>query len=577
MGSLSNLYISQSYQSLIHFSTDTSASATLTQLEDGVGNDLGVYFNTEGDVKATGDLRINGLATIDYGLTVSGAVLIDTHYSASTPSYTNQNTSIGNTIIVSGSFPSTNNLPTINDVEVGWLVNGAFVTGAVVTSITGKNTGNVTVVINQSSARPSQGYIFTGNFASILSITGSTEQIGDFDLSGSATISNDLSVGGHLIVKNGVEITGSIDITGDVTASNAFIENNLIVSGTINAYKIVTTIESSSIIFSSGSNILGDSILDTQTLNGTIIMSGSSSLTGSMGIIGNFTASGNISSSTLSGVGNVTAYSASVNSRLTNLQLYTASAETKFSAIQTYTSSMNVYTQSVNAKILSLEQFTASVGLVTTQSFQEYTASNNQKWSTLQNVTSSILAFTSSQETKNITLANYTASNDTKWSTLQTYTSSINADLVSIHQTTASLNTFTASQNNLNATFATTGSNTFVGSNVFNKSVNGIVNALSITSNTASMDCLLGNFFTLTLVANTPTRLIPTNIQAGETISLKLTQPATTESLTYNSSTIKFPAGLQYTASALANSIDILTFVTYDASTLFSVAVKNMS
>ena len=558
MGSLSNLYISSSFQSLLHFGNNNTASVNLTEIEDGFGNGLGISLNT------AGDLDVERQLVVHYGAEITGAVDINTTFSGSTQLFVNQS-SVNTQIRITGSYTPAGNQASITEIGIGWLVNGGAVSNGRVIGITGTPNSDVTYTINQPYTANNVSYSFTGSIQR------------EVEIEGDLNVSNNLFVGGHLIVEDSVEITGSIDITGNVTASNALIENDLTVVGTINAYKLNVTIESSSVIFSSGSNILGDSTSDTQTLNGSIIMSGSSSLTGSMGITGDLNILGNISSSTLSGGGNVTLYSASVNSRLTNLQLYTASAETKFSAIQTYTSSMNVYTASVNAKILSLEQFTASVGLVTTQSFQEYTASNNQKWSTLQNVTSSILAFTSSQETKNITLANYTGSNDTKWSTLQTYTSSINADLTSIHQTTASLNTFTASQNNSNATFATTGSNTFVGSNVFNKSVNGIVNALSITSNTASMDCLLGNFFTLTLVANTPTRLIPTNIQAGETISLKLTQPATTGSLTYNSSTIKFPAGLQYTASALANSIDILTFVTYDASTLFSVAVKNMS
>jgi hypothetical protein len=61
MGSLSNLYISQSYQSLIHLGTDNSASATLIQLQDGLGNNLGVALNTQGDISASGDLTTNTL------------------------------------------------------------------------------------------------------------------------------------------------------------------------------------------------------------------------------------------------------------------------------------------------------------------------------------------------------------------------------------------------------------------------------------------------------------------------------------------------------------------------------------
>ena len=77
-------------------------------------------------------------------------------------------------------------------------------------------------------------------------------------------------------------LTGSYATTGSNTfVATQTINADLIVSGTISAYKINTTIESSSVIFSSGSNILGDSTSDTQTLNGTVIVSGSQRITGS--------------------------------------------------------------------------------------------------------------------------------------------------------------------------------------------------------------------------------------------------------------------------------------------------------
>jgi hypothetical protein len=53
MGSLSNLYISQSYQSLTHFGNDSSASTSLVELQDGLGNGLGVSVNTNGDLSLT--------------------------------------------------------------------------------------------------------------------------------------------------------------------------------------------------------------------------------------------------------------------------------------------------------------------------------------------------------------------------------------------------------------------------------------------------------------------------------------------------------------------------------------------
>ena len=57
---------------------------------------------------------------------------------------------------------------------------------------------------------------------------------------------------------------------------------------------------------------------------------------------------------------------------------------------------------------------------------------------------------------------------------------------------------------------------------VFSGSVRGEVRPLSISSNTASLDCSLDNFFTLQLVAGTDTRIEPSNINPGQTINLRV-------------------------------------------------------
>jgi hypothetical protein len=128
--------------------------------------------------------------------------------------------------------------------------------------------------------------------------------------------------------------------------------------------------------------------------------------------------------------------------------------------------------------------------------------------------------------------------------------------------------------------YATTGSNTFIGNEIFSGSVRGRILSLSITSNTASMDCSLGNFFTLTLASGSTTRLVPTNINPGETISLKIQQPASAGLITYNSGSVnslKFPIGQTYIATAVSGATDILTFLSYDNSSLYAVSVKNLS
>jgi len=69
----------------------------------------------------------------------------------------------------------------------------------------------------------------------------------------------------------------------------------------------------------------------------------------------------------------------------------------------------------------------------------------------------SLNSFSASQEAKDTTLASYTGSNDTKWSTLSTLTASYSSSIGQINSVTASLNSKTGS-------YATTGSNIFIGS-----------------------------------------------------------------------------------------------------------------
>jgi hypothetical protein len=141
---------------------------------------------------------------------------------------------------------------------------------------------------------------------------------------------------------------------------------------------------------------------------------------------------------------------------------------------------------------------------------------------------------------------------------------------------------------------ATTGSNTFVGNQtisgsltvtgsalfnnnvVFSGSVRGEVKALSIASNTASMDCSLDNFFTLTLVNGSGTQLQPTNILPGQTINVLISQPATTGSgqITFPTS-IKQVSGSAYTPTQGANAQDIITFISYDSTNLYLSNIKN--
>ena len=476
MASLNNLYISQSYQGLIHFSSNTASVAQLGLIEDGLGNSLGLYLNNNGDLKTT-------------------------------------------TSISSSRIEATN-----------------------------------------------------------------------------------------LVIKNKIELTGSIDIDGPVTASTAFIEGDLIVSGTLHAYEIVTLIESSSVIFSSGSNILGDSTADVQILNGTVIISGSAKFTGSLQV------SNDISSSTLNGIGNVTLYSQSVDARLDYLEgPFSTSVDSRLDNLENFTASTYInFSQSVDSRLDGLEAtasylnttFSQSVDLRLDQ-LESWSSSLETNFVTTAELTqtASFLQNQINQKLDTASFNSYTQSFSSSVATsITNLSSSVNGTITALSTSIqVTDNAQTARINDLasfTGSYATTGSNIFIGNqtitgslilsssaaidltvignSIFSGSVRGNVLALSISSNTASMDVSQANFFTLTLVSGSNTHISASGINPGETISLRITQPSVGYGTVTTSPNIRFPQAFPYIATPSGSAVDILSFQTYDTTFLYGVAVNTM-
>jgi hypothetical protein len=123
------------------------------------------------------------------------------------------------------------------------------------------------------------------------------------------------------------------------------------------------------------------------------------------------------------------------------------------------------------------------------------------------------------------------------------------------------------------ASLATTGSNTFNGTQIVTGSNRGNITSLLISSNTASMDLSSGNFFTLQLVAGTNTYINPSNILPGQTSIIVVSSiGSATVSFPPN---VKQPSGSAYVPTT-STGVDILTLASVDASTLYVVSAKNM-
>jgi hypothetical protein len=123
--------------------------------------------------------------------------------------------------------------------------------------------------------------------------------------------------------------------------------------------------------------------------------------------------------------------------------------------------------------------------------------------------------------------------------------------------------------------FATTGSNTFVGNQTISGSVSNVVRALSISSNTASIDLSTGNLFTLTLANGTNTHISASSIQRGQTTSIQITNGTLGTGTVTFSSAFSFPSGSSYIPFASSSAIDVLSFISFNGTTLRGVAQYN--
>ncbi len=230
-------------------------------------------------------------------------------------------------------------------------------------------------------------------------------------------------------------VLGAVEITG----SNLTVKGNLLVKGT------TTQIDSTTL------NI-GDNIIQ---LNGTAASnaglvvqdaSGASIISGSLlwdSATDNWKAGKLGSEERIILVNEYNTFSTSIDSRASSIQTataslnsYTASNNTRLGVIETTTGSLNSFTSSANSRLNSLESASSSIRT----DFNSYTSSTNSTINTIHTSTSSLNSYTSSNNTRLGTIESTTGS-------LNTYTSSANTRFNTIESTTASLNSFTNSIN----------------------------------------------------------------------------------------------------------------------------------
>jgi hypothetical protein len=516
MGSLSNLYISQSYTSLIHLGSDTTITPSFVQLQDGLGNSLGVSVNASGDISASGNI---------YGLNITGSTINTSSFVnvSSFNSYTSStnarlssieattaslNSSISS---LNGFTQSTNtqltNLSTSQSIDntkwntlggqTGSWVNvpldslNAFTQSqdtkdTTLASVTASLQSQLTNIGSQSGSWITESE--TGSFATtgsntfigiqtISTTTGtplivdhknattqntfiafqkagiSKWDIGNNGGSDAFIVYNPNTFASPLTITqdNNVEILGAL--TASLTQGYTWVGNGSNVSTLVATSSFGTNINTGSLLVTASAvdNVITFTKGDASTFNVSVTVSGSQSSipTGTVSSSAQVLAYGIFVTTS-----SFNDYTSSTNTRLSNLETTTASLNNSISNINSFTQSADVSISNLNTATSSL--FTSTSLSLTTASFDNgtrdltFTKGNGTQFSVnIPDVSGSTVdltslnAFTASQETKDATLGIYTASIDTKFATIGGQTGS----------------------------YATTGSNTFVGNQIISGSL----------------------------------------------------------------------------------------------------------
>jgi hypothetical protein len=265
--------------------------------------------------------------------------------------------------------------------------------------------------------------------------------VNNFQVDGNAEFNGNIDVSGSWIHTGSIDVLGNVTVEGNVSA-------NIATFDTVNTRLLHVTEESASVIFSSGSNVIGDDITDVQTIVGQTTISGSLGITGNQINTGNLNISGEISSSTVNGIGNVTTYSASVDSRLDALEgPFSTSVDSRLDSLESFetgqvarNSVLGTYTSSVDSSLASINSFTSSTesSLNSLNSFSSSTDSS----------LTSINSFTQSADTRITNLENFSSSLDANFvseAEFDVYTSSVEVEQTQQNNRLTSLEGFTGS------------------------------------------------------------------------------------------------------------------------------------
>jgi len=124
------------------------------------------------------------------------------------------------------------------------------------------------------------------------------------------------------------------------------------------------------------------------------------------------------------------------------------------------------------------------------------------------------------------------------------------------------------------AAFPFTGDAVITGSLGISGSMFGGVIPITVVSSTASIDFSKGNMFTLAL-PSASTHIVPTNIRAGQTCNIQITQPTPGTGSVLFSPLVLFAGGNDYQATTTGSAVDMLSLVSFNGTNTIATSIKN--
>jgi len=400
--------------------------------------------------------------------------------------------------------------------------------------------------------------------ASSLRVTGNAQIDGNLTLGGAITIGDNSTDTVNVVASLSSSLIPSETNTFDLGSINYFWRDLYISTGSIKMVSngvVVSTLSNTGngMIMDQGLTAKGDSSFGTSSAAVT-------SVTGSLRVSGSVSVIGALSASTITGIGNVSLYSTSVDSRLVAAEAFSSSLDTTFAT----DASVTIVSASAWGAFQSASSYSSSLATSISASKAEYTSFSASNASTDNTQTTNITANSASAWGAFQSASAYSASAATEFSASNAARVALSASVaasgfaVSSSVASATATSITALSSSVKAvtdTFATSASvasATATSITSLSSSVKAVTDTFATSASVASATAT--SISTLSGSVKTVTDAISTRVTTleGKDISITLTGDVT------GTGTITDLANVSFATTIAANSVALGTDTTGD-------------